>query len=88
MPPTFQDEGIEAAREVRRRLPGTGTVVLSQYDDPEYAVRLLGDGAAGYAYILKDRVSDAGLLGWAIGGRLRVESAPGAGTTISGEISI
>ncbi|MFD0736973.1 adenylate/guanylate cyclase domain-containing protein [Planotetraspora mira] len=66
MPPTFQDEGIEAAREVRRRLPGTGTVVLSQYDDPEYAVRLLGDGAAGYAYLLKDRVSDAGLLGRAI----------------------
>ncbi|GII59648.1 hypothetical protein Pth03_80370 [Planotetraspora thailandica] len=66
MPPTFQDEGIEAAREVRRRLPGTGTVVLSQYDDPEYAVRLLGDGAAGYAYLLKDRVADAGLLGRAI----------------------
>jgi class 3 adenylate cyclase/DNA-binding NarL/FixJ family response regulator len=66
MPPTFQDEGIEAAREVRRRLPGTGVVVLSQYDDPEYAIRLLQDGAAGYAYLLKDRVGDAGLLGRAI----------------------
>src|SRR5919202_330228 len=41
MPPTFQDEGIEAAKEVRRRLPGTGVVVLSQYDDPEYAITLL-----------------------------------------------
>jgi class 3 adenylate cyclase/DNA-binding NarL/FixJ family response regulator len=66
MPPTFQDEGIEAAREIRRHLPGTGVVVLSQYDDPEYAIRLLDDGAAGYAYLLKDRISDAGLLGRAI----------------------
>jgi class 3 adenylate cyclase/DNA-binding NarL/FixJ family response regulator len=66
MPPTFQDEGIEAAKEVRKRLPGTGIVVLSQYDDPEYAVRLLAEGAAGYAYLLKDRVSDSDLLGRAI----------------------
>src|SRR5260221_684289 len=66
MPPSFQDEGIAAAREVRKRLPGTGVVVLSQYDDPEYAIKLLDDGAAGYAYLLKDRVGDAGLLGKAI----------------------
>jgi adenylate cyclase len=66
MPPTFQDEGIDAAREVRGRLPGTGVVVLSAFDDPEYAVQLLADGAAGYAYLLKDHVSDAGLLGRAI----------------------
>lgn len=66
MPPTYQDEGIEAAREVRKRLPGTGVVVLSQYDDPEYAIRLLDEGAAGYAYLLKDRVADAGMLGRAI----------------------
>ncbi|MDQ1535000.1 MAG: adenylate cyclase, partial [Actinomycetota bacterium] len=38
MPPTFQREGIEAAKELRRRHPGTGIVVLSQYDDPDYAV--------------------------------------------------
>ncbi len=66
MPPTFQDEGIEAAREVRARLPGTGVVVLSAFDDPEYAVELLADGADGYAYLLKDHVSDAALLGQAI----------------------
>ncbi|MEU7692627.1 adenylate/guanylate cyclase domain-containing protein [Microbispora hainanensis] len=66
MPPTYQDEGIEAAREVRKLLPGTGVVVLSQYDDPDYAIRLLDEGAAGYAYLLKDRVADAGLLGRAI----------------------
>jgi CheY-like chemotaxis protein len=51
MPPSFQSEGIDAAKELRRRHPGTGVVVLSQYDDPEYAVSLLGDGAAGYGYV-------------------------------------
>jgi len=66
MPPTYQDEGIEGAKEVRRRLPGTGVVVLSQYDSPEYAVELLADGAAGYAYLLKDRVADSNRLGRAI----------------------
>jgi adenylate cyclase len=66
MPPTFQDEGIEGAKEVRRRHPGTGVVVLSQYDSPEYAVGLLADGAAGYAYLLKDRVADSNRLGRAI----------------------
>jgi adenylate cyclase len=66
MPPTFQDEGIEGAKEVRKRLPGTGIVVLSQYDSPEYAVDLLAEGAAGYAYLLKDRVGDSDRLGRAI----------------------
>src|SRR5947199_9471413 len=47
MPPAFQNEGIEAAKQVRKRHPGTGVVILSQYDDPEYAISLLGDGAAG-----------------------------------------
>ena len=37
-------------------------VVLSQYDEPEYAIALLGDGAAGYAYLLKDRVGDGDQL--------------------------
>lgn len=66
MPPTFQNEGIEGAREVRKRLPGTGVVVLSQFDSPEYAVELLSDGAAGYAYLLKDRVADSDALSRAI----------------------
>jgi adenylate cyclase len=66
MPPTFQDEGIEGAKEVRKRLPGTGVVVLSQYDSPDYAVQLLADGAAGYAYLLKDRVADSDRLARAI----------------------
>jgi adenylate cyclase len=66
MPPTFQDEGIKAASEVRKRLPGTGVVVLSQYDSPAYAVELLSSGAAGYAYLLKDRVGDSNRLARAI----------------------
>ena len=66
MPPTFQQEGIEAAQEVRRRLPGTGVVVLSQFDSPEYASELLSAGAAGYAYLLKDQLADSDRLGRAI----------------------
>ena len=66
MPPRFQDEGIEGAKEVRKRLPGTGVVVLSQYDDPEYAVGLLSSGAAGYAYLLKDRIAEPDRLAQAI----------------------
>src|SRR4051794_5941388 len=58
MPPTFQREGIEAAKELRQRHPGTGVVVLSQYDDPEYAVALLAEGSAGYGYLLKDRLAE------------------------------
>ena len=66
MPPTFQREGIEAAKEVRKRHPGTGVVILSQYDDPEYAIALLAEGAAGYAYLLKDRLAEGDQLAQAI----------------------
>src|SRR6267142_4838216 len=62
MPPSFQREGIDAAKELRKRHPGTGVVVLSQYDDPEYAVALLADGAAGYGYLLKDRIAEGDQL--------------------------
>ncbi|MBW3618673.1 MAG: response regulator [Actinobacteria bacterium] len=66
MPPDFRREGIEAAKEVRKRHPGTGIVILSQYDDPEYAVSLLSEGAAGYAYLLKDRVGEGDQLARAV----------------------
>ena len=66
MPPSFQSEGIDAAKELRKRHPGTGVVVLSQYDDPEYAVALLADGAAGYAYLLKDRIAEGNQLARAV----------------------
>jgi class 3 adenylate cyclase/DNA-binding NarL/FixJ family response regulator len=66
MPPNFSREGIDAAKEIRKRYPGTGIVILSQYDDPDYAVSLLADDAAGYAYLLKDRVAEGDQLSRAI----------------------
>jgi adenylate cyclase len=62
MPPNFEREGIEAAEEVRKRHPGTGIVILSQYDQPEYAISLLREGAAGRAYLLKDSIADGDQL--------------------------
>jgi class 3 adenylate cyclase/DNA-binding NarL/FixJ family response regulator len=62
MPPTFRREGIEAAQMLRKRHPGTGVVILSQYDDPSYAVALLRESAAGVAYLLKDRVAEGDQL--------------------------
>lgn len=66
MPPSFAREGIDAAQMIRKRHPGTGIVILSQYDDPEYAISLLSEGAAGYAYLLKDRVAESDQLARAI----------------------
>src|ERR1700730_12756260 len=62
MPPSFSREGIDAAKEVRKRHPGTGVIILSQYDDPEYAVSLLAEGSAGYGYLLKDRLAEGDQL--------------------------
>ena len=62
MPPEFNREGIDAAKEVRKRHPGTGVVILSQYDDPEYAVSLLAEGSAGYGYLLKDHIAQGDQL--------------------------
>jgi adenylate cyclase len=47
---------------VRKRHPGTGVVVLSQYEDPEYAISLLAEGSSGYGYLLKDRVAEGSQL--------------------------
>ncbi|HEY6030303.1 MAG TPA: response regulator [Gaiellaceae bacterium] len=58
MPPTQTDEGIRAAREIRRKHPETGVLVLSQHVAHTYAVELLADSAEGLGYLLKDRVSD------------------------------
>ncbi len=58
MPPTHTDEGLEAARRIRASRPETGVLVLSQYLDEDYAFKLLGDGAAGLGYLLKERITD------------------------------
>ncbi|MGI5165888.1 LuxR C-terminal-related transcriptional regulator [Spirillospora sp. CA-253888] len=58
LPPTFTDEGIQAALEARRQVPGLPILVLSQYVEQLYARELLADGSGGIGYLLKDRVFD------------------------------
>ena len=58
MPPTNTDEGIRAATRLRATHPGLGVVVLSQHDEPEYALQLLEGGSARRAYLLKDSLND------------------------------
>jgi len=57
MPPTFTDEGLRAALELRRLFPGTGVLVFSQYVETRYATKLLADSSGGIGYLLKDRVA-------------------------------
>ncbi len=66
MPPTHTDEGIRAAEQFRETAPDTGVVVLSQYDEAEYALSLLDNGSEGRAYLLKERLSDLEQLAGAI----------------------
>ena len=58
MPPGHHMEGIEAAHAIRAAHPHVGVVVLSQHADAAYALELLKDGSAGYAYLLKDRLGE------------------------------
>lgn len=58
MPPTFTDEGLQAAVEIRGSHPDVAIVVLSQYVEERYALELIGDSGRAVAYLLKDRVAD------------------------------
>jgi DNA-binding NarL/FixJ family response regulator len=58
MPPTFTDEGLRGALEIRGRWPGTPVLVLSQYVEERYATELLGGDSNGVGYLLKQRVAD------------------------------
>ena len=62
MPPTGTDEGIQVAARLRQTHPRIGVVILSQYSDPSYALRLFDSGSDGRAYLLKDRVRERGQL--------------------------
>jgi DNA-binding NarL/FixJ family response regulator len=62
MPPGGRDEGLRLAARLRVDRPEIGVVVLSQYAEPEYVLALLEDGAQGRAYLLKERLFDAGEL--------------------------
>ena len=58
LPPSFTDEGVRAALEARRRIPGLPILILSQYVEQTYAAELFADGRGGVGYLLKDRVAD------------------------------
>jgi serine/threonine-protein kinase len=62
MPPTHTDEGIVAAQQIRRDHPSVGVLVLSQYLESRYAMRLLEDVPERAGYLLKERVSDIAVL--------------------------
>ena len=62
MPPTFTDEGLAAAEQIRTAHPGVGVLVLSQYLETRYATRLLEHHPEALGYLLKERVSDIGAL--------------------------
>lgn len=80
MPPSQTDEGIRAAKTVRRANPAIGVVVLSQFVEPEYAVSLFEDGSDGKAYLLKERVADPAELAEA------VRTVAGGGSAVDAKV--
>jgi DNA-binding NarL/FixJ family response regulator len=80
LPPTFTDEGLRAALEARRRVPGLPVLVLSQYVEPIYARELLADGTGAVGYLLKDRVFDSGQFAEAL------RRVAGGGTAMDPEV--
>ncbi|MFG6201563.1 LuxR C-terminal-related transcriptional regulator [Nonomuraea sp. JJY05] len=80
MPPTFTDEGLAAAIEVRERYPELGVLVLSTYAEGAYAARLLDASPRGVGYLLKDRVDDAAAL------RSALERVASGGAVVDPEI--
>lgn len=58
MPPTFRDEGLRAAIQIRRKWKNLPILVFSQYVEERYAAELLENGTSGVGYLLKDRVAD------------------------------
>jgi DNA-binding NarL/FixJ family response regulator len=73
MPPTQTDEGILAAQEIRRAHPKIGVLVLSHHLESRYAMRLLEEHPSGAGYLLKQRVSNLGVLTDALGRLLEGE---------------
>jgi len=58
MPPDYGSEGLQAAADIRRELPATGVLVLSQYLEEHYVMQLMSSGTEGVGYLLKERVAD------------------------------
>lgn len=80
MPPTFREEGLRAALEARAAVPGMPVLVLSQYVEESYAADLLGAGASGVGYLLKDRVGHVDAFLDAL------ERVAGGGTALDPEV--
>lgn len=80
MPPTFRDEGVRAAIELRRRSPKLGVLLLSQYVEGTYAHELLASGDGGMGYLLKDRVASLDEL------RDAVERVSAGGTVLDPQV--
>jgi DNA-binding NarL/FixJ family response regulator len=80
MPPTHTDEGVRAALRIRERYPAVGVLVLSQYAETSYAMRLFAGGAAGVGYLLKDRVADVEMFTEA------VRRVAGGGSVVDPEV--
>ena len=62
MPPDNTDDGLRAVQQIRDSIPGIGVLILSQYLDARYALRLVGDRAEGVGYLLKERVGDLSMF--------------------------
>ena len=62
MPPTHTDEGLVAALAIQKDMPGTGVLVLSQYVEPAFALRLIKGYPGGMGYLLKERILDGVVL--------------------------
>jgi DNA-binding NarL/FixJ family response regulator len=80
MPPTFTDDGLRAALQIRARWPAIGILVLSQYVEETYASELVATDTAGLGYLLKDRVADVGEFLDAVG------RVGGGGTALDPEV--
>ena len=80
MPPTYRDEGVRAAIELRRTHPRIGILLLSQYVEVAYAQELLASGSGGVGYLLKDRVASLAQLQDA------VERIAAGGTVLDPEV--
>jgi DNA-binding NarL/FixJ family response regulator len=80
MPPGHADDGLRAAVEIRRRLPGVAVLLLSQYLDEVYVDELIGESAEGVGYLLKDRVADVDAFSDA------VRRVAGGGTVLDPEV--
>ena len=80
LPPTFTDEGLRAAIEARKQVPGLPILVLSQYVEQLYARELLADRSGGVGYLLKDRVFNIGQFVDA------VRQVAGGGTAMDPEV--